>query len=91
MNSEPRISVDRNRVEGTIRNYMATGGSFIFRQFARETGLPYNEVLVVSDYFAPYSKPSTGMDGAKYWPLGAISALAAVCTMEGNRRRGVPL
>ena len=89
--------IDRMAVEAAIREYMRAGGSFIFMKFSKLTKVPYDDVLRVSDYFAPYSKPLVGPNDPKRkpvgdsFPLGAVSALAVICTMESNRRQGLPI
>lgn len=87
----------RMEIEGALRRYMQANGSFIFMKFSAISGVPYPDVLRVSGYCAPYSKTEKSfrreMPGCPVavWPPGTVSALAAVCTMEANRREGLPL
>lgn len=89
-----RRCIDRQSIEAQMREYMKNGGSFVFMKFSRLTCVSYEEALEVSSYFSPYAnKKFNGRSivlppGINTWPIGAIAALAAVCTMEGNRRQG---
>lgn len=91
--------INRIEIERAMRGYLrGEYCGFPFLRFACLTGIPYADVLRVADQFEPYVhvaklhfSPSAWLakrEIANDWPSGALSALAAVCTMEGNRRQG---
>lgn len=95
INTTQTVTVNRIEIERRMRAYLS--GEFCgfpFLLFSRITGIPYADVLRVSDQFWPYSKVEQLQECiaiANDWPSGVLSSLGAVCTMEGCRRKGVAI
>lgn len=97
-----RPCVNRIEIERELRKYLrGEYCGFPFMLFSRLTQIDYADVLRVSEQFDPYAVTAKFHRTSKAWfeqrqianewPSGALSALAAVCTMEANRRQGLAI